>query len=144
MKVLLDTSVLVAALVESHPMHARAHPWLDRAIGGEFDCVVAANSLAELYHVLTAYPVRPRIAPGTARQLIHENVAKNVTVLALTAADYAAAIQLAAALNLAGGVIYDALILRAAERASVDRVLTFNVNDFRRLWPDKTAKIAAP
>jgi predicted nucleic acid-binding protein len=144
MKVLLDTSVLTAALVESHPMHGRAHPWLDRAIGGDFACVVAAHSLAELYHVLTAYPVRPRIAPEVARQLIQENVAKSATIIALTAADYAAVIQHAAMLNLAGGVIYDALILRAAERAGVDRVLTFNVNDFRRLWPDKTAKISAP
>ena len=28
MKVLLDTSVLIAAMVESHPMHERALPWL--------------------------------------------------------------------------------------------------------------------
>jgi predicted nucleic acid-binding protein len=144
MKVLLDTSVLVAALVESHPMHGRAHPWLDRAIGGEFDWMVAAHSLAELYHVLTAYPVRPRISPGIARQLIQENVARKATVVALTATDYAAVIQRMATLNLAGGVIYDALILRAAERAGVDRLLTFNVDDFRRLWSEGAAKIAAP
>jgi predicted nucleic acid-binding protein len=144
MKVLLDTSVLVAAMVESHPMHGRAHPWLDRGIGGEFQWVVGAHSLAELYHVLTAYPVRPRIPPGIARQLIHENIAKKASVVALTAADYTAVIQHVAMLNLTGGVIYDALILRAAERAGVDRVLTFNVDDFRRLWPDTAAKIAAP
>jgi len=144
MKVLLDTSVLVAALVESHPMHARAHPWMDRGIGGDFEWVVGAHSLAELYHVLTAYPVRPRIAPGIARQLIHENIVKQASVVALTAADYAAVIHHVAMVNLTGGVIYDALILRAAERADVDRVLTFNVDDFRRLWPDGAAKIAAP
>jgi predicted nucleic acid-binding protein len=144
MKALLDTSVLVAALVESHPMHARAHPWLDRAIGGEFDWAVAAHSLAELYHVLTAYPVRPRIPPEIARQLIQENIAKKATVVALTATDYMVVVQRMAAMNLAGGVIYDALILRAAERAGVDRVVTFNVDDFRRLWPDGAAKILAP
>ena len=31
MKILFDTSVLVAALVESHPMHTRAFPWLKKA-----------------------------------------------------------------------------------------------------------------
>ena len=97
-----------------------------------------------IFNVLTAYPVRPRIAPGIARQMIHENIAKKASVVALTAADYAAVIQHVAMLNLTGGVIYDAFILRAAERASVDRVLTFNVDDFRRLWPDRAAKIAAP
>jgi predicted nucleic acid-binding protein len=106
--------------------------------------VVAAHSLAELYHVLTAYPARPRIAPGIARQLIHENIAKKASVIALTAADYTAVSQHVALLNLTGGVVYDALILRAAERAGVDRVLTFNVDDFRRLWPDGVAKVAAP
>ena len=53
-------------------------------------------------------------------------------------------IQRMADLNLAGAVIYEALILRAAERAGVERVLTFNVDDFRRLWPEGAAKIAAP
>ena len=47
-------------------------------------------------------------------------------------------------LNLAGAVINDALIIRVAERARVDRVLTFNVDDFRRLWPEGAAKLAAP
>jgi predicted nucleic acid-binding protein len=144
MKVLVDTSVLVAALIESHPMHGRAHPWLDRAIGGEFEWAVAAHSLAELFHVLTAYPVRPRIPPGTARQLIQENIVKKAGVVSLTGGDYSAVIQRMADLDLAGAVIYDALILRAAERAGVDRVVTFNLDDFRRLWPERAAKIAAP
>ncbi len=65
-------------------------------------------------------------------------------MIALTAADYTAVSQHVALLNLTGGVVYDALILRAAERAGVDRVLTFNVDDFRRLWPDGVAKVAAP
>jgi len=30
-KVLFDTSVLVAALVAAHPAHDRAFPWLKRA-----------------------------------------------------------------------------------------------------------------
>jgi len=45
-------------------------------------------------------------------------------------------------LNLAGAVINEALIIRVAERARVDRVLTFNVDDFRWLWPEAAAKIA--
>lgn len=144
MKVLLDTSVLVAALIESHAMHGRAHPWLDRALGGEFEWIVAAHSLAELFHVLTAYPVRPRISPGTARHLIQENIVTQAHVVSLTAADYTAVIRRIADLNMAGAVVYDALILRAAERAAADQILTFNVQDFRRLWPEGAGKIAAP
>jgi hypothetical protein len=46
--------------------------------------------------------------------------------------------------RITGGVVYDAPILRAAERTPGDRVLTFKVDDFRRLWPDGAAKIATP
>ena len=47
MKALFDTSVLVAASVETHPMHARAWPWLKRAHSGEIEYCVVAHSLAE-------------------------------------------------------------------------------------------------
>jgi predicted nucleic acid-binding protein len=51
MRVFFDTSVLVAPLVEAHPLHVRALPWLDRAQGGEFDGAVSSHTLAELYAV---------------------------------------------------------------------------------------------
>lgn len=79
MKILFDTSVLVAAVIEPHPMHTRALPWLKRARAGEFDFFVASHTLAELYAVLTTLPVSPRISPGTAWRLIHENIGTRVT-----------------------------------------------------------------
>jgi len=75
-KVLFDTSVLVAALVEAHPMHQRALPWMQRAKAGEITMVVASHSVAKLYAVLTALPVQPRITAALAWQLIHENIAR--------------------------------------------------------------------
>jgi predicted nucleic acid-binding protein len=35
MRILLDTSVLVAAMIEAHPMHERALPWLQRVQDGQ-------------------------------------------------------------------------------------------------------------
>lgn len=93
MKVLFDTSVLVAAMVESHPMHGRAFPWLKRAKAREFDFLVASHTLAELYAVLTTLPVKPRISPGTAWRLVHENVEGAARVVSLSAADYRATIK---------------------------------------------------
>ena len=66
MKVLFDTSVIVAALIESHPMHERAFPWLKQAKAREFDLVVASHTLAELYAVLSTFPIKPRITSATA------------------------------------------------------------------------------
>ena len=53
MRILFDTSVLVAAMVESHPMHSRALPWLQQVRAGEPEdsFFVAAHTLAELYAV---------------------------------------------------------------------------------------------
>ncbi|MBS0261361.1 MAG: PIN domain-containing protein [Planctomycetes bacterium] len=64
MKMLLDTSVLVAGMLSDHAHHSVAWPWLERAKAGAFEFVVAGHSLAELYAVLTKLPRRPRISPG--------------------------------------------------------------------------------
>lgn len=59
MRALLDTSVLVAGMVEVHPHHGERFKWLKKAIEGEIEGVVAAHSLAELYSVLSTLPVHP-------------------------------------------------------------------------------------
>ena len=76
MRVLLDTSVLVAAMVEAHPAHAEALPWVQRVRDGTDIGLVAAHSVAELYAVLTTLPVEPRIPPESARHLIETILGK--------------------------------------------------------------------
>ena len=144
MKVLFDTSVLVAAMVQPHPMHARALPWLRRAKAGECDFVVASHTVAELYAVLTTLPVTPRISPGAAWRLIHENVETTAKVVSLSAYEYVATIKRIAELGLTGGVVYDALIAQAAQKAGVERLLTFNLEDFKRVWPEGAALLSVP
>ena len=144
MKVLLDSSVLVAAMVEAHPDHGRSLPWLQRAGRGELELVVAAHSLAETYAVLTQLPLRPRISPALAGALIARNVIGHARVVALTARDYTAVIARLASTGVAGGTTYDALIARAAEKAKCDRLLTWNRDHFLRCWPDGAERIATP
>ena len=64
MKVLLDTSVLVSAMLPDHVHHAHSQPWLERAKAGAFEAVISGHSLAELYSVLTRLPRTPRIGPA--------------------------------------------------------------------------------
>lgn len=135
MTTLFDTSVLVQALVRGLDRHAQARQWLDRAIGGEFPWVVGAHTLAELYAVLTALPVSPRIAPAEARQLIHDNIERSATVVALTAREYSQTLAAMAQAGVTGGAVYDALICKAAHKANVRRLLTFNTSHFQRIWP---------
>ena len=144
MKILLDTSVLVAAMVEAHPVHELALPWLQRVKEGRDIGLVAAHSLAELYAVLTTLPVQPRIPPMVAQRLIRQNVLSVCEVVSLSEKDYAAVLDDLSEAGMVGGVTYDALILYAALKAGVDRVVTLNEEDFRRIYPEFADKVISP
>jgi len=133
MNVLFDTSVLVAALVGTHPMHDRAFFWLRQAATGKVVMLVAAHALVELYAVLTRYPSNPKISPDQAARLVTESVAKYATIIPLTPADHMAVIQELAAHNLPGGIIYDALHVQAARIGQARKIISFNTRDFKRL-----------
>lgn len=121
MKVLFDTSVLIAAIVEAHPMHSHAFPWLKRAKLREFEMLVASHTLAELYAVLTTLPVSPRIAPDIAKRLINKNIEATAKIISLSSHDYIRIIENLADSGLSGGVIYDALIVKAAQNPALIR-----------------------
>ncbi|MBC7262379.1 MAG: PIN domain-containing protein, partial [Chloroflexi bacterium] len=93
MRVLFDTSALIAAMVEAHPMHERALSWLQRVKKGTAVGIVAAHSIAELYAILTTLPVQPPIPPAIAQQLIHHNVLDTCQIVSLSDKDYTAIID---------------------------------------------------
>lgn len=144
MKTVFDTSVLVAAIVEAHPMHERALPWLQRASRKEIKGCVAPHTLAELYAVLTRLPLRPAISPDLAWRLIRENVLAHFDVVSLLDKDYCAVIENLAALGISGGATYDALIAQAASTCEADQIVTLNSEHFRRVRPDLASRIVVP
>ena len=143
MSVLLDTSVLVAAMVESHPAHEQALPWLQRIQDGTETGLVAAHSLAELYAILTTLPVRPHIPPTVAQQLIQHNILNRFEVVFLSDEDYVAVIDHLSGWGIVGGPTYDALILHAAVKANAGQVVTLNERGFRRIHPDLVDRIVS-
>ena len=144
MKILFDTSVLVAALVESHPAHKKAFPWLKKATAKEFDMIVAAHTIAELYAVLSTLPIKPRISPLIARKLISENIETIGKLISLTPREYISVIKQISELGLAGGITYDALIAKVAQKANVEKLLTLNADHFARVWPNGDKLIVMP
>jgi len=143
-RILLATSILVAALVEAHPAHERGMFWLRRVTGGTDQGLVAAHSVAELYSILTTLPVQPRISSADARELIQRNIVQALEIISLSSDDYVKVIEHLSALGILGGATYDALILHAAVKANVDLVVTLNEKDFRRVYPELADKIVAP
>jgi predicted nucleic acid-binding protein len=143
-RILFDTSLLIAALVEGHPAHSLAFPWLQRIKDKTDIGIVAAHSVAELYAILTRLPVRPAIPPDVAQELIIVNVLHTCEVVALSAADYVALLSHVTDLKIVGGAVYDALLLHTAWKAGVDLVVTLNAQDFRRVYPALATRIVSP
>jgi predicted nucleic acid-binding protein len=144
-RVLLDTSVLVAALVELHPQHAIALPWLARGRARQVALFVAAHSLAECFSTLTSLPIRPPIGADRAHRLIEHDILgqARARLVPLSGADYRAVISGVAGRGLRGGIVYDALIARAAEKVEA-RLVTFNARHFGRLVADPARRLLDP
>jgi predicted nucleic acid-binding protein len=135
MRLLFDTSTLIAGLLRPHEAHHLAHPWLDQVLAGIDTGIISAHSLAELYSTLTRMLLHPKITPTDALDLIRENIVGSFEIIGLTPVDYVAILEDLQSRNLIGGVTYDALIMYVAIKASVDKVITLNGRDFLRLFP---------
>ena len=143
-KVAFDTNILVAALVQPHAMHKRAIQWLKRAKMNELDMVISSHTLAELYAVLTTLPVSPRINSSIAWRLIHENIERHASIVALSSADYKSLLRELRDLMLPGGIVYDAIILKSALKAGAKQLLTCNIAVFRRISLHKEIQLVEP
>lgn len=142
MRVLLDTSVLVPALVPALSQHEKTAPHLESAHRGEMTLVVSSHALAECYSSLTALPVSPAVTPGQARRLIEENVAGPAEeIVALGGAEYLRGLQRMTDLGLESGAVYDVLHVLCAEKASADELRTVNGADFRRMPPEGATEL---
>jgi predicted nucleic acid-binding protein len=133
-KVLFDTSVMVAALLPKHQSHSGCFTQLQVAQSGQIQGCLSTHSLAELYSVMTRMPVQPRISPRDANTLL-DRCLQYLDAIPLEVVDYKAAIMQMTTLRLSGGGIFDALIAQAALKVSVDRILTLNPGHFIRLDP---------
>jgi predicted nucleic acid-binding protein len=132
-RIFLDSSVLVAAVLGDHEHHHRAFVVLDRVQNSKDEGFIAAHSLAEMYATLTRLPLPFRHSPREALLSLEENVLRCFRVLALSAADYVSTVRDAASKEIRGGTTYDALIFKAALKARVERVYTFNTRHFEAI-----------
>ncbi|MCU0552503.1 MAG: PIN domain-containing protein [Leptolyngbya sp. Prado105] len=144
MKLLFDTSVIVAASLPQHPNHRSCFAQLQAARTRNIQGYLSTHSLAEFYSVMTRMPSQPRMSPIEATALI-ESYLQYIEAIALEKSDYLAAIAEMTALNIPGGGIFDALIAQAAIKAGdVDKILTLNPKHFTRLSPQIAQMIEVP
>ena len=145
MRVYLDTNVLVAASIESHPHHLQSFDLLRAVKDRKWIGFISTHCLAELYAVLTRAPFNPRVHPAEAGRLLDDNIMPYFELTTLSAGDYKAALRTCIGVGLSGGLVFDALHILCAVRAKCQRIYTFNLKDFRALAPPSLAgKIVSP
>ncbi len=145
MKIFLDTSVLLAAVLQKHVAHERAFAVLERVQDGKDEGFISAHGLAELYANLTKLPPPFRHSPEQALLSIEENVLKHFKISSLAGGDDCSLIREAALTGIQGGTIYDAVLLKSAAKAEVERIYTLNQKHFQAVAPKSIAsRILSP
>ena len=128
--VLLDTSVLLAGLVDFGPQSAPAQSLLHAVAEKHVTSGTAWHCCLEFYSVSTRLPPEYRLTPAHAVQLLEDEIFARMAVHDLPAADRLAMVQAAARDQTAGGRIYDAHIAEVARAAGAAVVVTDNRRHF--------------
>jgi len=143
MKVLFDTSVLVAALVTDLKNHEVSQDCLLQYTTSPNEGFCTSHALAECYATLTVLPLKRRIQPTEAATLISESLLSQLNVLEIQSNLYPEAIQRVSRLGLVSGIVYDAIHLITAESTGCERLYTYNLRHFHTLNPQQI-EISAP
>jgi predicted nucleic acid-binding protein len=123
---------LVAALDEGHPQHDPCIALLGTLKHGAAFC--ALHSYAELYAVMSGKPGKPRLRPTDVDAMLGR-IDDVFTPVALTRREYRHVIHTNAANGVAGGRLYDALILACGVKSDATHIYTLNEKDFKALAP---------
>lgn len=130
----LDTSVLLAGLIEMGPASRHAQRVMDAVAEGRLrQPRTAWHCCLEFYSVSTRLPEELRLDASDALRLLEEEIVGRFQVVSLPAGERRAFLQAAAREGVVGGRVYDAHIGEIARRAGSPLVLTDNPRHFASL-----------
>jgi predicted nucleic acid-binding protein len=129
--VFLDTSVLLAGLVDFGPQSAPAQSLLHAVAEKRVASAGTAwHCCLELFSVSTRLPPEYRLTPTDAAQLIDDEIFGRMAVHDLPVGDRVALLKASGRDGIAGGRIYDAHIAEVARAAGAAVVVTDNRRHF--------------
>jgi len=144
MKYYLDTNIWVAAFIAKHPQHTSSRQLIADCLEQNIEIVTSGHCLAEVYAVLTKLPVALRLPPEMAVNLIEKNIIDKCRIVDLTHTEYIEIIKDAAQKELVSGAIFDGLHVKAALKAGVNNIYTYNLKDFRRFDIPEKIVLSSP
>jgi len=128
----LDTGILVRALLQTNPRH----PECLRHVGE--NALSSCHSLAETFNTLTGFFQVPN---GLASEMVGSLEAQ-MRFEVISKSDYLTVIEEARQRGIQGGIVYDAVHAQIARRFRAERIITYNLTNFRHVAPDMV--ITAP
>jgi predicted nucleic acid-binding protein len=131
MSVFLDTSVILAGLVDFGPQSAPAQSLMHAVAEKHITSPATAwHCCLEFYSVATRLPPEFRVSPADAVTLLEEEVFARMAVHDLPAADRLTMLRGATRDGIAGGRIYDSHIADVARASGARVVVTDNRRHF--------------
>jgi predicted nucleic acid-binding protein len=130
-EVFLDTSVLLAGLIDFGPQSAPAQSLMHAVAEQKIPTPATAwHCCLEFYSVATRLPPEYRLTPADAIQLLTEEILARLAVHDLPATDRAPLLRLLAEDRITGGRIYDVQIAEVARAAGARTIVTDNRRHF--------------
>jgi predicted nucleic acid-binding protein len=131
MSAFLDTSVLLAGLVDFGPQSAPSQRILQAVAEQSLvGCATAWHCCLEFYSVSTRLPAEYRLTADDAARLLDEEVFARLAVQDLPAADRRRLLRDAVQDRVTGGRIYDAHIAEVARASGATVIVTDNRRHF--------------
>lgn len=134
-----DSSILVAALVESERHHAEC-----RALVTSGPFAVWSHGFVETFNTLTSGKIKPRPSAADVARALRSSIRPRATLLQLPEDQMLRAFDEAEARGVRGGAIFDYLHLVAARHHQAERFYTLNTSHFQSFWRAGDPIIAYP
>lgn len=126
----LDTSVLLAGLIDFGPQSRPAQQLMDVVAAKSVKASTAWHCCLEFYSVATRVPPEFRLTPADAARLLEEEILGRLSVHDLPAGERRTFLSAVVSDATIGGRIYDAHIAEVARAAAATVVVTDNRRHF--------------
>lgn len=135
----IDTSVLVAAMIESEAGHAASRTLIVSGGMGMY-----AHGIAETFSTLTGGRKPFRMGAENAHSLLEDHFIPRLEITGLTPAETLRAMRDSSSRGVRGGAVFDYLHLMAARKAKAARLYTLNLAHFRAFHRPGDPEIVHP
>lgn len=139
MSAIIDTSVLVAAIIDTEAYHEACRSLIKLGTMSIF-----AHGLAETFSTLTGGKKGFRISSAIAAEVLEDDFVPLMSTVSLTPTEMLRAMREAESRGVRGGGIFDYLHLVAARKAKATKLYTLNISHFRAFHRHGDPEIVHP